>query len=391
MDNEHTVTRLALDQETSQVQDLWTYCFDDSPEFVDFFFHFCYKPKNTLVTVEGNRVCSCLQLLPYRMQLRGRPVDVSYIVGVATRPEYRGRGHAARLLQYADTILRKRNIHCSVLLPFQYDFYRKYGWEICYDLLTYREMEEPKYTGKITGTYQRLEICDIKALSDCYLHFMKGFHGYLIRNQNDWEKILRDLELDHGIGFRYLKDNITTGYILYTLRDKELCIHELLYQNPEAKEALIRLAFHHMGQVSRISWKAPSADTTYLSMKDSRGKLEKETFVMGRIHNIIGALSGIPFSGDPFVLRVSDPMIQSNNGCYFLKEKSSVLNITATGKEPDVQMDIRTLTQLLWGFCAADFSLEEGRLKCREEREERVLTSLSALFPPKNNFMTEEY
>ena len=388
MENEHTVTRLAMDQETSQIRDLWAYCFDDSPEFIDFFFHFCYQPENTLVTVEGNRVCSCLQMLPYRMQLRGRPVDVSYIVGVATRPEYRGRGHAARLLQYADTILRKRNIHCSILLPFQYDFYQKYGWEICYDLLIYREMEAPKTTGKIAGSYRRLGTRDRKILSDCYLHFMRGFHGYLIRNQNDWEKVLRDLELDHGTGFCYLQDNIITGYILYTIHDKELCIRELIYQNPEAKEALLQLAFHHMGQVSRILWKAPSTDTTYLSMKDSRGKLEKETFVMGRIHNIIGALSGIPFPGDPFVLRVSDPMIPGNNGCYLLKEKDAALNIAATGKEPDVRMDIRTLTQLLWGFGTADSSLAEGRLECREDR---VLTSLGALFPPRNNFMTEEY
>ncbi len=388
MENEHTVTRLAMDQETSQIRDLWAYCFDDSPEFIDFFFHFCYQPENTLVTVEGNRVCSCLQMLPYRMQLRGRPVDVSYIVGVATRPEYRGRGHAARLLQYADTILRKRNIHCSILLPFQYDFYQKYGWEICYDLLIYREMEAPKTTGKIAGSYRRLGTRDRKILSDCYLHFMRGFHGYLIRNQNDWEKVLRDLELDHGTGFCYLQDNLITGYILYTIHDKELCIRELIYQNPEAKEALLQLAFHHMGQVSRILWKAPSTDTTYLSMKDSRGKLEKETFVMGRIHNIIGALSGIPFPGDPFVLRVSDPMIPGNNGCYLLKEKDAALNIAATGKEPDVRMDIRTLTQLLWGFGTADSSLAEGRLECREDR---VLTSLGALFPPRNNFMTEEY
>ena len=381
--------RLATEQDTRQIRDLWEYCFDDSPEFIDFFFQSCYRPENTLITAETNRVCSCLQLLPYRMQLRERPVDVCYIVGVATWPEYRGRGYAAQLLQYVDTVLHERNIYLSILLPFQYDFYRKFGWEVCYDLLAYREIEVPRHWSKITGSYLKIDISrDVKILSDCYLHFMNRFHGFMIRNQDNWEKTIRDVELDHGTGYRYVQDNITTGYILYTVCEKELCIRELVYRNPEAKEALLQLAFHHMGQVDRILWKAPSIDTTYLTMKDSRGRLAKETFVMGRIHDITGALSGIPFHGDPVVLRVFDPAYPGNSDCYLLKEENGVSGITGSEEEPDIETDIRILTQLLWGYLPVDLALAEGYLKCKEKG---ALSSLNAIFPPRNNFMTEEY
>ena len=58
--------------------------FDDSPEFVDFYFKTCFKSYNTVVSEEDGRIQSCLQLLPYRMMLRERETPISYIVGVAT-------------------------------------------------------------------------------------------------------------------------------------------------------------------------------------------------------------------------------------------------------------------------------------------------------------------
>ena len=42
----------------------------------------------------------------------------------------------------------------------------------------------------------------------------------------------------------------------------------------------------------------------------------KETFVMGRIHNVIGALTGIPYEGDDFDIHVYDCFYKENNGCY---------------------------------------------------------------------------
>src|SRR5690554_6599849 len=132
--------RLAREEDTPQIRDLWTYCFDDTPEFIDFFFNSCYLPSNTLIAEEDNRIQSSLQLLPYRMRLRGREVPVYYIVGVGTWPEDRGQGLVKNLLLYADSLMKERGYDISILLPFQYDFYRKYGWEVCYDLLIYREV-----------------------------------------------------------------------------------------------------------------------------------------------------------------------------------------------------------------------------------------------------------
>ena len=227
---------------------------------------------------------------------------------------------------------------------------------------------------------------------------MSRFHGFVIRNRDNWQKTIRDIELDHGTGYLYQQDGRTLGYILYTIEENNLSIKELTYLNPTAKDALLQLAFSHIGQVSRILWKAPFNDTTYLSMKDSRGKLEKEAFVMARVHNAAKALSGIPFCGASFVLKVTDPVFKCSNGCFQIFEENGVSAVSITAEEPDIEINIRTLAQLLWGYLSIPIALAEGTLNINPTPDTKIksmnegpLISLQTLFPPRENFIADEY
>jgi|LFRM01.1.fsa_nt_gb predicted acetyltransferase len=391
--------RLAREEDTPQIKDLWNYCFDDSPEFIDFFFNSCYIPNNTLVSEEDGRVQSCLQLLPYIMSLRGREVPVYYIVGVGTWPEDRGQGLAKKLLQYGNDVMKERGYDISVLLPFQYDFYRKYGWEVCYDLLIYRKVELisaiatkkqqlNKGTSKVESFRKVVMDEDWKTLSDCYFKYMKGYNGYIIRSQKEWSRIIKDIELDHGFAYVYEYNNVTQGYILYTIENNTLDVQELVHTTAVAKHNLLNLALSHIGQVDHIIRKAPFWDTDYLSMIDSRGRLEKETFVMGRIHNLTGAISGIDYVGDSFVIQVKDTFYEENNGCFEIMQRNGKANINRVVEEPDIIIDIQTLNQLLWGYLSAEVAYIESRLSCVKEES---LQDLNKLFPPMYNYMTETY
>ena len=59
---------------------------------------------------------TALQMLPYRMSFGEASLDVSYISGAATRPEYRNRGLMGRLLKESFEIMRSRNIPLSALI-----------------------------------------------------------------------------------------------------------------------------------------------------------------------------------------------------------------------------------------------------------------------------------
>ena len=91
--------RQAKSSEKKAIIDLWEYCFDDTQEFVEWFFRDRYQDDNTLVLYNKDRVCSALQLLPYNIAIRGREMSTSFMVGVSTWPEDRGQGYISKLLQ----------------------------------------------------------------------------------------------------------------------------------------------------------------------------------------------------------------------------------------------------------------------------------------------------
>jgi len=60
------------------------------------------------------------------------------IAYVATHPAYRRRGYAGELVHAALGGMRERGVHLSMLHPFAHSFYRRYGWELATEAISYR-------------------------------------------------------------------------------------------------------------------------------------------------------------------------------------------------------------------------------------------------------------
>src|SRR5690554_443969 len=195
--------REAKPYDKALIQDLWQYCFDDSMEFVDWFFNTRYEDDNTLVLIDNNRICSALQLLPYYISLRGKKMQTSYIVGVSTWPQDRGKGYISKLLYKSLEIMRERKQWVSILLPFNYNFYRKYGWETCYSYHQYSGHKN-SFTEfldgiEIQGKVRPISLAsDFQELEKCYNLYTQKLNGYIIRGKKDWDRILADVRIDGG-------------------------------------------------------------------------------------------------------------------------------------------------------------------------------------------------
>ena len=104
-------------EKKTKVKELWQLCFHDDERFVNLLFDNLYRDENTVCFEKGGEVTTALQMLPYRMSFGETSLDVSYISGAATRPEYRNRGLMGRLLKESFEIMRSRNIPLSALMP----------------------------------------------------------------------------------------------------------------------------------------------------------------------------------------------------------------------------------------------------------------------------------
>ncbi|MCL2030188.1 MAG: GNAT family N-acetyltransferase, partial [Oscillospiraceae bacterium] len=117
------------------LQALWQVCFqDDGAEF----FASEYDPARALVTADGaDAPAAMLHWLPQTLYVPGHggagggEMQAAYILGVATRPEYRGRGFAGDLVEQALFELYLRGIPLAFLLPRGARiarFYEKFGF-----------------------------------------------------------------------------------------------------------------------------------------------------------------------------------------------------------------------------------------------------------------------
>ena len=73
---------------------LWEEIFpEDTKAFLDYYYYIKAAKNQIYVVEEDGRICSMLQLNPYRIRLEDKSFPSEYIVAVATKKEYRSRGY----------------------------------------------------------------------------------------------------------------------------------------------------------------------------------------------------------------------------------------------------------------------------------------------------------
>ena len=116
--------------------ELWRRCFEDTDEFIRFYFERKYSNANSLIYEENGKALSALQMLPYPMRWENVTVDTSYISGACTLPDVRNRGFMTLLLQNALQEMYDRGIAFSTLIPAEdwlFGYYAGQGYVTVFD------------------------------------------------------------------------------------------------------------------------------------------------------------------------------------------------------------------------------------------------------------------
>ena len=127
-----TEIRIAQARETGRQKEIWKRCFGDENIYIDRYFEHRYRAEETALALVDGQIASMLTMLPVTFHsAMGESLRGAMIYAVATHPDYRGKGLANRVMDFADRYLSSQEVGMTLLVPASaglFDFYAKRGY-----------------------------------------------------------------------------------------------------------------------------------------------------------------------------------------------------------------------------------------------------------------------
>lgn len=200
--------KIAQTDDLSFVKELWLKCFDDSKEYTDTHFAHNFKPKNTIIAVSGGTSAAAMQIIPYIASFLGESLPIRYVSGVSVAPEFRKKGLAREMFEFALPHMYSQNTILSVLYPAVNGMYEKFGYRSICNRYEY-SVDANDFC---ISDLNRNIIAD--KINKIYKRETKDFSFYTLREQRDLDWLIKDFyELSgggvifDGLGYMFVYPN----------------------------------------------------------------------------------------------------------------------------------------------------------------------------------------
>lgn len=383
--------RYGKDSDFETAKKIWSECFTDSLEEVNFYFENLYDKHKYLVLEENDEIKASLHENPYQLNLNGIVFNSLYIVGVAVSPQYRGKGYMDKLLR--ETLLEssKREVPLIFLSPINSDIYRRYGFEYISSLdkilldtkdIPYNKIERAYDIKRIEVENEELYIDLIKI----YKRQMEGNFLYIERDENYYKNWLKEIVSDGGEVYALYLDDEIRGYIaLY--KGEKLVVREIFSEDRRGLENLLSFLKTFKEYYPQMEIKFPQGDLIEYCFKNQK-KLEKREnlFIMGRVLNPMEILKMLNIYGIDLKLLITDNIILENNGVYEFTSDGGI-NFKSES-DWDIKIDIGDFSSLIFGMLSLEELVFLEKLEIKERKTLNYLKE-KGIFTIKRNYIQD--
>lgn len=227
-----------------QIRELWQICFNDTEEFVRFYFDDIYKEEQALTIEKEGKLVSALQMIPYTLHWCGKDWSVAYISGACTSPAERGKGLMRELLQKAFEEMRKKGYDLTALIPAEpwlFDYYRGQGYTEAFD---YERKTYLRPAGEQTSSSFSFLSLNKQPDESWYSYFDKKLRqrtACILHTQDDFHCIIKDILMSKGLILGAQNEQgHPVGLAFAVLQEGKFDIKEVLYDSEEVLQALLR-------------------------------------------------------------------------------------------------------------------------------------------------------
>ncbi len=339
-------------------------------------------------------LASQIVIYPMEVNIQGEICKMGGITGVATYPEYTGRGLIHSLIGKSLEYMRSQQQIVSYLCPYSIPLYRKHGWEIVSDKMTFaiKDTQLPK-RHPVDGQIERVDI-ECEDLHRVYKYFALQEHGALIRGKLEWEEYWRWDSDDVMAAVYYSADGKPLGYVIYYIENEVFSIKEMVYLNQEAKYGIWNYISAHFSMITKVEGANYTGEPIAFQFEDSEIDESIQPYAMARIVDVQRFIEQYSFQfEDPKLtleLEVSDVMAPWNNGIFHVSWRDGrtfceKVSTWSTGHR--LSLDIKTLTTMLMGYKRPTYLYDHEKI----QTEYYMLTWLERLIPVEKPYFSDYF
>lgn len=353
--------------------ELMDYCFNpDTRDYFEKEFDEITPDKGVILgMLEGESLASTVTVIQKEMTLNHEIVKMGGIACVASSAYHRSGGMVSQLMKESLRWMVEQNIVFSLLAPFKYEFYEKFGWKLCLESLETKFSIQNLKSFQNKGRYHPLQEGNLIDINDFYHRVISGYNGSCVRTLRDFKKKF-DAK-NHGRGVIYQNnEGQLEGYLFYKLSPEEskLTINELLFTTPDALASLLQFVYLHEAQVKEVVIWNYAKDLLMHRLKNPSAEWSLNPGMMGRIVQVEQALKSYSFIGSGnFVIKVNDALCEWNHQTFELEvQDGKVQSIKISKSTPQLEIDIKELSQLVMGYRHLFDLIELGEVKIFDEK-----------------------
>lgn len=346
---------------------------------------------------EGDELlCTCAHNW-FTVDLRGAEHPLAGLSAVATPPENRRQGLVGQLLRESLAEYRERDHYLSALWPFEYPFYRRYGWAQAGTYASYEcDPDALAFAAESAegGEFRQLEADEFERLNPVLDAHNDGIALSMRRSEEWWRhRIFEGWERNPSV-YGVERNGELRGYLVYRIEaddETTMRVYELVSADHEARMNLLRFCYNHDSQVETVKIHG-RPDTLLFDLADDPRAIEYEVTPGGmvRIVDVQTALSELdyPIEKKRIVLSVRDPLADWNDGTFAIEVKAGEATCDRVDERPDATVDITTLSQLFVGHFSVERATIAGSLSIESESAGGLLDEM---FPPQEVFLREGF
>ncbi|MFB6729805.1 enhanced intracellular survival protein Eis [Bacillus mobilis] len=302
--------------------------------------------------IEGEDLAAKLHLIPFHIYIGKEKFKMGGVAGVATYPEYRRSGYVKELLQHSLQTMKKDGYTISMLHPFAVSFYRKYGWELCANLLvcqmTKRDLVMKK---QVNGTVKRFNKENhSEEVEKLYETFAKRFSGMLVRDEKWWLQAVYD---DLTLAIYYDENKRAAGYMLYKIENNKMTVEEFVPLHNEARNGLWNFICQHDSMIKELEMTVSENEPLLYTLQEPRVKVEIKPYFMGRIVDVEQFLKRYELNWNnvqqEVILHITDSFAPWNNVSVRLANHEITIMKEET-IDKGIKLDINALSTIMFGY-----------------------------------------